>query len=73
MISCRLNLSFTVLENTKTKTSNRNNEKETGNKRLNNFINSSNSNILNNRYYSTNTSNDLFKNFVKKQINVLFY
>ena len=55
-----------ILENTKTKTSNKNNEKETGNKRLNNFINSSNSNIPHNRYYSTNTSNHFFKNFVKK-------
>lgn len=55
-----------ILENPKTKTSNKNNEKETGNKRLNNFINSSNSNIPHNRYYSTIASNHFFKNFVKK-------
>ena len=55
-----------ILENQKTKTSNKNNEKETGSKRLNNFINSSNSNVPHNRYYSTITSNHFFKNFVKK-------
>ena len=50
--------------------SNKNNEKEKeiGSKRINNFINIANSNInlQHNRYYSTNTSNHYFRNFIKK-------
>ena len=38
---------------------------ENNNQRINNFINYSNSN-LHNRYYSSNTSNHIFRNFIKK-------
>ena len=53
-------------ESTKNKINNKNNEKETGNKRVNNFINGLNSNVQHNRYYSTITSKNNFRNFVKK-------
>ena len=53
------------VDNTKIKITNKNNDKEVGNKRVNNFI-ISNSNTQHNRYYSTNTSNHFFRNFVKK-------
>lgn len=53
-------------EITKNKINNKNNEKETGNKRVNNFINGLNSNVQHNRYYSTITSKNNFRNFVKK-------
>ena len=52
-------------ENIKIKINNKNNDKEIGNKRVNNFT-VSNSNTQHNRYYSTNTSNHFFRNFVKK-------
>ena len=40
---------------------------ENNNQRINNFINYSNSNSnLHNRYYSSNTSNHIFRNFIKK-------
>ena len=48
---------------------NKNNEKEKEivNKRMNNFINLTNSNSnLHNRYYSSNISNHIFRNFIKK-------
>jgi hypothetical protein len=56
------------IESLKIKIGNKINEKEIGNKRVNNFINSSTSNInvQHNRYYSTNTSKNYFRNFVKK-------
>jgi hypothetical protein len=52
-------------ENIKSKIQNKNNEKELGNTRLNNFINFSNinTNQQHNRYYTTN---HYFKNFIKK-------
>ena len=54
------------MENIKNKINNKNNEKEIGNKRINNFINYTSSNAQHNRYYSTNTSNHYFRNFIKK-------
>ena len=53
-------------ENTKKRITNKNNEKEVGNKRVNNFVNAVNSNGQHNRYYSTITSKNYFRNFVKK-------
>ena len=54
------------MDNIKNKINNKNNEKEIGNKRINNFINYTSSNAQHNRYYSINTSNHYFRNFIKK-------
>ena len=53
------------LENDKGKLPTKSNLSENINQRINNFINYSNSN-LHSRYYSTNTSNHIFRNFIKK-------
>ena len=56
------------IDNPKNKTLSKNNINENIkniNQRINNFINYSNSN-LRNRYYSSNTSNHIFRNFIKK-------
>ena len=56
------------IDNPKNKTLSKNNINENIkniNQRINNFINYSNSN-LHNRYYSSNTSNHIFRNFIKK-------
>ena len=52
-------------ENEKGKLPTKSNINENINQRINNFINYSNSN-LRNRYYSSNTSNHIFRNFIKK-------
>ena len=49
----------------KTKNIGKINLNENNNQRINNFINYSNSN-LHNRYYSSNISNHIFRNFIKK-------
>lgn len=53
------------IDNHKNKIQGKNNINDNINQRINNFINLSNSN-LRNRYYSSNTSNHIFRNFIKK-------
>ena len=52
-------------ENTENKITPKNNINENIDKRINNFINYSNSNF-HNRYYSSKISNHIFRNFIKK-------
>lgn len=53
------------LDTEKLKNVGKTNLNENNNQRINNFINYSNSNF-HNRYYSSNTSNHIFRNFIKK-------
>ena len=52
------------IDNPKNKIQGKNNINDNINQRINNFYNLSNSN-LRNRYYSSNTSNHIFPNFIK--------
>ena len=61
----KTNLQNKNLDIEKLKNIGKTNLNESNYQRINNFINYSNSN-LHNRYYSSNTSNHIFRNFIKK-------